>query len=161
MTMKLKGFAVGLALASLLTTVANASLTVYNWVPDANNSDSSSGQLEYDPGTGSLSTFSFTLNGDTYNIFLGTISGLSDYDLQLIGTSSSSYSSSYPLVTWTSSDEISSLDENEIVLSEDPDYGDWVPEVAVPEPSTIIAGTLLLLPLGASTLRLLRKNHTA
>jgi hypothetical protein len=160
MKRKLKGFGLGLAIASLLTTVANANL-VYNWFPDANNSDSSSGQLEYDSGTG-LSTFSFTLNGDTYDIFNGSILILSsDGHLQLIGTSSSSYSSSYPLVTWTSSDEISSLDENEIVVSSDPDYGDWVPEVAVPEPSTIIAGTLLLLPLGASTLRLLRKNRTA
>jgi hypothetical protein len=32
---------------------------------------------------------------------------------------------------------------------------------AVPEPTTIIAGALLLLPFGASTLRILRKNRTA
>jgi hypothetical protein len=32
---------------------------------------------------------------------------------------------------------------------------------AVPEPTTMIAGALLLLPFGASTLRLLRKTHTA
>jgi len=31
----------------------------------------------------------------------------------------------------------------------------------VPEPSTIIAGALLLLPFGASTIRMLRKNRTA
>ena len=31
--------------------------------------------------------------------------------------------------------------------------------VAVPEPTTMIAGALLLLPFGASTLRMLRKNH--
>jgi hypothetical protein len=30
---------------------------------------------------------------------------------------------------------------------------------AVPEPTTIIAGALLLLPFGASTLRILRKKH--
>ena len=30
----------------------------------------------------------------------------------------------------------------------------------VPEPTTIIAGALLLLPFGASTLRILRKNRT-
>jgi uncharacterized protein (DUF779 family) len=34
-------------------------------------------------------------------------------------------------------------------------------QVAVPEPTTIIAGALLLLPFGASTLRILRKNRTA
>ena len=32
---------------------------------------------------------------------------------------------------------------------------------AVPEPTTVIAGTLLLLPFGASTLRILRKNRAA
>ena len=33
--------------------------------------------------------------------------------------------------------------------------------VAVPEPATIISGVLMLLPFGASTLRILRKNRTA
>jgi hypothetical protein len=32
---------------------------------------------------------------------------------------------------------------------------------AVPEPTTIISGALLLLPFGASTLRILRRNRTA
>jgi hypothetical protein len=36
-----------------------------------------------------------------------------------------------------------------------------VPDVAVPEPTTMIAGALLLLPFGASTLRILRKNRAA
>jgi hypothetical protein len=31
----------------------------------------------------------------------------------------------------------------------------------VPEPTTIIAGVLLLLPFGASTVRILRKRQTA
>lgn len=30
----------------------------------------------------------------------------------------------------------------------------------VPEPSTVVAGALLLLPFGASTLRILRRNHS-
>ncbi|HTY88002.1 MAG TPA: hypothetical protein VMB80_11095 [Candidatus Acidoferrum sp.] len=34
-----------------------------------------------------------------------------------------------------------------------------ITEVPVPEPSTMIAGALLLLPLGASVLRILRKNR--
>jgi hypothetical protein len=34
-------------------------------------------------------------------------------------------------------------------------------QVAVPEPTTIIAGALLLLPFGASTLRILRKQNRA
>jgi hypothetical protein len=29
----------------------------------------------------------------------------------------------------------------------------------VPEPTTVLAGALLLLPLGASTLRILRRNR--
>lgn len=36
-----------------------------------------------------------------------------------------------------------------------------VTAVPVPEPTTMIAGALLLLPLGASTLRILRKNRAA
>ena len=38
---------------------------------------------------------------------------------------------------------------------------DNVSLTAVPEPTTMIAGALLLLPLGVSTLRLLRKNRKA
>jgi hypothetical protein len=33
--------------------------------------------------------------------------------------------------------------------------------VVVPEPTTMIAGALLLLPFGASTLRILRKRQMA
>ena len=33
--------------------------------------------------------------------------------------------------------------------------------VPIPEPTTMIAGALLLLPFGASTLRMLRKTRTA
>ena len=48
----------------------------------------------------------------------------------------------------------------------DMDFNDLVVEVScvtpVPEPTTMIAGALLLLPFGASTLRMLRKKtHTA
>jgi hypothetical protein len=43
--------------------------------------------------------------------------------------------------------------------------GDYIPVTltlgAVPEASTIIAGALLLLPFGANTLRILRRNRTA
>ena len=34
-------------------------------------------------------------------------------------------------------------------------------QVAVPEPTTVIAGILLMLPLGVSTLRILRRNRIA
>ena len=36
-----------------------------------------------------------------------------------------------------------------------------IPQVPVPEPTTMIAGALLLLPFGASTLRMLRKSRKA
>jgi hypothetical protein len=36
-----------------------------------------------------------------------------------------------------------------------------VPETPVPEPTTMVAGVMLLLPFGASTLRILRKSRTA
>jgi hypothetical protein len=36
-----------------------------------------------------------------------------------------------------------------------------VAPVPVPEPTTMVAGALLLLPFGASTLRILRKNRAA
>jgi hypothetical protein len=38
---------------------------------------------------------------------------------------------------------------------------DLAPVAPVPEPTTAVAGALLLLPFGASTLRILRKNRTA
>jgi hypothetical protein len=37
----------------------------------------------------------------------------------------------------------------------------WADVVPVPEPATMIAGALLLLPFGASTLRILRRNRAA
>ncbi len=41
-------------------------------------------------------------------------------------------------------------------------YQNWIDGItAVPEPTTMIVGALLLLPFGASTLRMLRKNRTA
>jgi hypothetical protein len=162
MKMKLKGFSVGLALATMLTTVANATLTVYNWVPDASTSDNganSSGTLDIDAGV--ISSFSFTLGETTFDSFTGTTEPghtptliLTDRNLQLDGQSASTTSES--LATWTPQSS-PGLDENQVSVLGDPDYGDWV---AVPEPSTIIAGALLLLPFGARTLRLLRKNRS-
>jgi hypothetical protein len=34
-------------------------------------------------------------------------------------------------------------------------------QTAVPEPSTVVAGALLLLPFGVSTLRILRKSKAS
>jgi hypothetical protein len=40
-------------------------------------------------------------------------------------------------------------------------YGHIMVEAPVPEPTTMVAGALLLLPFGASALRMLRKSRTA
>jgi hypothetical protein len=49
--------------------------------------------------------------------------------------------------------------EADLVAIVSPDGQSYV--VAVPEPTTMLAGALLLLPFGASTLRILRKTRTA
>ena len=103
MKRKLKGFGVGLALAAMLTAVANATLT-YNWVPDAGasqNGADSSGTIELDSSLslsgpvsinpGDLSTFSFTLGANTWDNFNGTILILGDGNLQLNGYSVVAY----------------------------------------------------------------------
>jgi len=78
---------VGLALATMLTTIANASLT-YTWVPDTSiNSVTTSGTLTIDAGV--VSSFSFTLGDITFNGFDGSTLVLTDLNLQLNGTSSS------------------------------------------------------------------------
>ena len=168
MRRKLKGFGVGLALATMLTTVANATLTVYEWVPHTSTSDngsnssgtfgldsslSLSGTVTIDPS--GPSTFSFTLGNVTFNIFNGSISLLLDGNLQLDGNATST--SSQNLAVWAPKDS-SGPEENVVSLAGDPDFGDWVP---VPEPTTMIAGALLLLPFGAGILRILRKSRAA
>jgi hypothetical protein len=51
---------------------------------------------------------------------------------------------------------------NKVIATSNPDYAFEFDNVAVvPEPTTMIAGALLLLPFGASTLRMLRKHRTA
>lgn len=49
--------------------------------------------------------------------------------------------------------------EADLVAIVSPDGQSYV--VAVPEPTTVLAGALLLLPFGASTLRILRRNRVA
>jgi hypothetical protein len=166
MKRKSRRFGVGLAIATMLTSIANATMVVYNWVPDAINpltsqpSLPSSGTLQFDTETGVLYDFSitFTLEGGTtettFGNFDGTIS-LLGVNLQLNGTSSGDYAAN-----WTPYATSPGPDENWVSLSADPDYyGDWVPETPVPEPTTMLAGALLLLPFGASTLRMLRKGR--
>jgi hypothetical protein len=50
---------------------------------------------------------------------------------------------------------------NKVVMRSEQAYAFEFDNVAVPEPTTMVAGALLLLPFGASTLRILGKKHTA
>jgi hypothetical protein len=60
-------------------------------------------------------------------------------------------------------ENIAATDGSSLTVGNWADYGvtgDAYVQV-VPEPTTMIAGALLLLPFGASTIRMLRKNRTA
>ena len=168
-------FGVGLALATFLTTVANASL--YSWGPPVTapgpapapepvggHELSVGGELGYNGS--SVDSFSFILYDVKGNVlgtdtsFSGTVSVLSNGDLVLVGSSSGDLSA-----TWTAITEGDKTpDVNLATFGTGSDAGgsftgDWIP-VTVPEPTTVIAGALLLLPFGASALRMLRKTRT-
>jgi hypothetical protein len=81
-----------------------------------------------------------------------TLTILSDGDLVFNYVTFSGASGVYNLYTGTSSPNEQHVQDNGVL------GGDWVP---VPEPTTIMSGMLLLLPFGASTLRIVRKNRAA
>jgi len=158
------GFGAGLALAALLTTVANASL-VYNWVNTPGpgvDPPAASGILTLTDGT--VSDLTFTLYGITPpdNTFAGTAVVLPDQNLTLSGTTTGSGVDSGAIaVSWSPTVFTALVGENSAYYEDVTSftiYGDWVP---VPEPTTIIAGALMLLPFGASAMRMLRKRQTA
>ncbi len=62
--------------------------------------------------------------------------------------------------TWTSDSNVSSIPPNG-GWDKASDINVQVYGTPVPEPSTVIAGALLLLPFGASTIRKLRKSRKA
>jgi hypothetical protein len=78
-------------------------------------------------------------------------------------TVTASVYSGYPDVTSEVNTMLGSLPglttEADLIGLVSPDGQSYV--VAVPEPSTMLAGALLLLPFGASTLRILRKRQVA
>jgi hypothetical protein len=158
-------FGAGLALAAFLTTIANASV-VYDWV-NTHGLDPS-GKLTLSGGTGgTVSDLTFTLDGyppdNTFSL-IGTATVLPDQNLTLSGTTTGSGA---PDVTWKPTVYTALEGENQAAYIDVTSgnsitiYGDWVPEAAVPEPTTIIAGASMLLPFGASALRMLRKRRTA
>jgi len=80
-------------------------------------------------------------------------------------TQSGSYSPTANVISWDLNGEL--LSAGETVIAYVPQaYGSGNNQTeftvtAVPEPTTIISGVLMLLPFGASTLRILRKSRVA
>jgi hypothetical protein len=160
----LKKFGAGFAVATFLTTVANASV-VYDWVNAAGTPANAlaSGTLTVSGGT--ISSLVFTIQGlsPSENTFSGTIAVLgADQDLTLNGTMNDPGDPSLPSVAWSPTGSSASAGENSAkytVRSATTIDGDWV--AAVPEPTSMVAGALLLLPFGVSAVRMLRRRQAA
>jgi hypothetical protein len=162
---KIIGFGAGLALAVFLTSAANAQIVYYNWVPAA-GSPASSGLLELTGGL--LTSLQFTEPDGVYNTGTGSvftpISGTGVYyvsgdsDVTLWGT----LTGGSPTLTFEGNNgglsPTSTIQPEQQVADTFAVGGDWVP---VPEPSTLIAGAMLLLPFGASTMRIMRRKVAA
>jgi hypothetical protein len=115
------------------TANANGILTVDQLVVDLDGAPAQT------IGASQLSTSTFISGGyDTYTLYFTDVSSPGSLSF-----------------TWYSSDISGSGSEQQVVNLDD------VSLVPVPEPTTVIAGVLLLLPFGASTLRILNRNRTA
>jgi hypothetical protein len=152
-------------------------LEVFTWNPDTTlplpvDIISSSGTLEYDTVTGNISDFSFTYDhlgtDNVYDSFSGTVV-LGDGDLALTGFSYDSHHLfGIPDLNWVPTGQ-PQPDENSAtpVFTIATIFGDWVTTdsdsqaAPVPEPTTMFAGAMLLLPLGLGAVRSLRKNRNA
>lgn len=169
-----------LALASSLPTPVRASLVVYDWVQgnqtgivegapilDIGHGETSTGTLTYDTASQTITSYSFSARGvvsvamfDDTSVSPNTSSViLSDGNLLISAppTGAVSYAS---LSLWDGVvGSVPSANENYLNISGNTAYltGDWVP--SVPEPTTAIAAALLLLPFGASALRILRNKE--
>jgi len=172
-TMSVAALFAGLA---MIPSAANASLEVFTWAPDTTrplpeNFLSSSGTLDYDTVNGDISDFSLTYSflgtDDTYDAFSGTVV-LGDGDLALTGHSSNSNGFlGIPYVLWIPTGSPQPDENSATALGTL--FGDWVytstvsdnQAAPVPEPTTMFAGAMLLLPLGLGAVRSLRKNRNA
>jgi hypothetical protein len=152
---------------AMTPAVVNASL-VYNWVGDtAQNGINSGGTLTVDTSGNSYSLVSLVFQYGTTvfsgSTFYGTISQLADGDLTLNGYAALSPSG----LSWSVNNGLPSAGADENAAnnangSGSVTYGDWVLQsnvAVVPEPATVISGILLLLPLGVSAARILRKSR--
>jgi hypothetical protein len=116
---------------------------------------------------GQVYTVTFdAMNGSTVFSTRGAFSGYA-FSLQATGGPLVSYSLAAGQIansltytfTATGGDQLTFMD-----LTEFDSNAGWIDNVrisAVPEPTTVIAGALLLLPFGASTIRILRKKTAA
>jgi hypothetical protein len=162
---KILGYGAGLALAMFLTTTAKAQMAYY-WVPYSGNGVTTSGTLNVN-AAGQVTSLVFY--DGTYAIYTSfsalppTLGGpangygtqvLGDNDIVLTGVS---LLTGKDTLQWDpNGTPLPTTEQN----TQDAynTQGDWVP---VPEPSTLISGAMLLLPFGASTLRILRRKVVA
>jgi hypothetical protein len=126
----------GLAISGSFTVTAGSAVGTWNLVPGAG----SDGSFFWD---------SLILAGNPFLTGAGLLfSGtglLSAYEINMWGNGPGNYS----------------LDGNIGGNFNPVSHGGLATLTAVPEPTTMIAGALLLLPFGASTLRMLRKHRPA
>jgi hypothetical protein len=152
-----------LAVTIGLTTAVNAQV-VYTWVPFSGNEITTSGTLDVN-ALGAVTSLTF-VDGTyaTYNNFyglqppFGPANGLgttllADGDIVLSGVS---LITGMDTLDWDPNGNTAQPLQEQNVQDFYSSQGDWVP---VPEPPTLIAGALLLLPFGASTLRIVRRNR--
>ena|ERR1700722_3704234 len=182
--MKFKNFKnLGLAfvLVATLTTAANASIIQYYWVqgtPTANGSAgagagnvvnpfiTSSGNLLYNTVTKTILSYSFIVNGAI--TIADTLVNPTSPDSTILGDGDLHIGFPPGFVfglpsggAWIDGENFGPKDENlfnTLNASSATITGDWVP---VPETTTVLAGMLLLLPLGASTLKILRNRKVS
>jgi len=140
----------------------------YDWVPDASTSVVTSGSLTVAGGTVTSLTFTDGAEGTwIYNPGLGIGSYTSfgpittfpfpDNDVALFGSLAGPSTAGFTEALLFDPAVPASGDEQNVIDTQSIG-GEWVP-VAVPEPATLIAGALLLLPFGAVTLGMVRRNH--
>ena len=171
----------GLSLVAGLTTTSKADIIIdYAWIqsqaPPASSVNGlvqTSGTLTYDQTTGTVSAYHFVSIGALNladNLLIPTGPGIStvlgDGDLLLSTPPSIVLSGTGAGVdgVWYDYAGHASPNENQFEFGLAGGaflYGDWVPTSSVPEPTTVVAGALLLLPFGASALRILGKRKAA
>jgi hypothetical protein len=155
----IKLFSLGLDVAASVVTSVNASV-IYIWVPFSAPGPTS-GQLTYN-GPGSVSPFAFTDADGAVTSFFGTTQILGDGDMVLTGMSPITSGPYAGLdLTWQPDKFVPAVEQ--LVYGATSATGDWKvkPSPVVPEPDTIISAALMLLPLGVSTLRVIRKKSAA